>query len=267
MSQEQPAVQTETRIITWNVNSLRVRADLVALLLDEERPDVLCLQELKLPEARVPRDLFRERGYALAIHGQPTWNGVLIASRLPMGQVERGLPAGDEGQARFVAASVAGLRLVNLYCPQGQHAESPKFAYKLKFYDALLDWLRREVQPGDPLLITGDLNIAPQARDLWDPEAWLGVPTFHPAEHARWRRMLEWGLADVAEPHLPPGTYSFWDYRRASFHLNRGLRIDHFLASAPVATRVGSARVLRSWRKKRGELKASDHAPVELVLR
>ena len=193
-------------------------------------------------------------------------NGVLIASKLPMTDVVCGF-AGEEGQSRMIAVTIGGLRLVNLYCPQGQAVDSPKFPYKLRFFDSLIEWLGANCDPASPVLVTGDINIIPAPRDVWSVEAVEGAPSYHPAEHERWQALLGWGLADVACDHIPPQTYSFWDYRGGSFWRDRGMRIDHFLATEPVAALVEGAGVLRDWRRKRGEEKPSDHAPVALILR
>ena len=254
------------RIVTWNVNSLKARRDYVAAYLDAAAPDILCMQELKLESHRVPRDLFESRGYHLAVHGQKQWNGVAIASRWPLSDVICGFE-GEEGQSRLISARSAGIRLVNLYCPQGQSADSPKFAYKLRFFAALTQWLRRSCDPGEPLALVGDLNIAPSAEDIWDPEGFAGVPSFHPREHEAWAELLAFGLSDAVRPHIPPGTYSFWDYRRARFRFNQGMRIDHHLLSAPLSARVSDAGVDRDWRKVRDGMKASDHAPVWIQVR
>ena len=259
------------KLITWNVNSLNARQELVSLFLDAVQPDVFCIQELKLPDERVPRALFEERGYHLAVHGQPRWNGVLIASKEPMSDVHVGLPGGDDGQSRLIAATIGGIRIINLYCPQGQAADSPKFAYKLKFFDVLCDWIEGGCDPAGDVIVTGDINIAPEARDIYSPEAFAGVPSFHPEEHKRWARMTQWGLEDAMRDRLKPNSYTFWDYRGGSFYRNNGMRIDHFLVSASVMSRVQDASVHRNWRKKKKledgrSLTASDHAPVELLL-
>ena len=254
------------KIVSWNVNSLKARRELVADYLDEESPDVLGIQELKLPTELVPTEVFESRGYHVAVHGQKQWNGVLLASREPMEEVTLGF-AGEEDQSRFIAATVAGVRIVNLYCPQGQAADSDKFQYKLRFYDALGDWLERQADPGAPLIVMGDLNIAPLPRDVHDPAGMFGVPTFHPQELERWGRLSWWGLRDTMEGHLAPGTYTFWDYRDNALGRDRGFRIDHVLATAPVAERVESAFVHRAWREPRTEVTPSDHAPVGVVLR
>ena len=250
------------KICTWNVNSLKARLDYVIAFLDEVQPDVLGLQELKLETADLYREAFEGRGYHLAVHGQKQWNGVLIASKAPLEDVHCGLPDGDEGQARLVAATVNGVRFINLYCPQGQAADSPKFEYKLAFFDALCRFLSEEHDPTQALVLMGDINIAPGPDDVYDVEKMTGVPTYHPLEHQRWERLINWGLVDVVKPHLEPNTYSFFDYRGMAFRFNQGFRIDHILATKALVPRFTSAWVDRPWRKKRGDLKPSDHVPV-----
>jgi exodeoxyribonuclease III len=254
------------KIVSWNVNSLKARGELVGLYLDEVVPDVICLQELKLATEAVPTSLFTDRGYEVAVHGQKQWNGVLIASKTPLTDVQLGHPPAEDGQSRFIAATVGGVRIVNLYCPQGQRVDSPKFPYKLAFFDALIAWVKGGHEPTDDLIITGDINIAPAARDIHDPESYAGVPSFHPEEHARLQQLLDWGLIDELEGHLAPNTYTFWDYRKMAFRFNKGMRIDHFLVTESVHARVTEGWMDRPWRKKRGELKASDHAPVGIAL-
>jgi len=257
------------RIVTWNVNSLKARREVVEAFLDAETPDVLCMQELKLETDAVPVEIFETRGYEVAVHGQKQFNGVAIASKLPLTDIHRGLTPADEGQARLIAATVAGVHIVNLYCPQGQSEDSPKFAYKLAFYDALLAWLRDHHEETDELLVTGDLNIAPERDDVWDPGEFENVPSFHPLEHERWAKLIAWGLRDVVYPRLPDNPklrYTYWDYRGMAFRFNRGMRIDHHLASPALAKRVIDAGVLRDWRRKREGRTPSDHAPLTLTI-
>ena len=250
------------QLMTWNVNSLKAREEFVAGYLDERQPDVLCLQELKLTEENVPRGLFEDRGYELAIHAQRQWNGVLIASKKPIRNVVKGLPDGDEGQARLIACEIDDLKLVNLYCPQGQAEDSPKFQYKLRFYKALREWVAANYSPEDNLLIVGDMNIAPLKTDVWDIGAFKNVPTYHPLEHHEWKELLAFGLEDVIHPHIEPGQFTFWDYRGARFRENKGMRIDHMLATRSVSSWVRDASIDREARKKRNGLAPSDHAPV-----
>ncbi len=255
------------KLVTWNVNSIKARADYVSLFLDAEAPDVLAVQELKVDGPNIPLALFEARGYHVAFHAQPRWNGVLIASRLgPIEAVHRGLEGADEGEARLVSGVTGGLRIVNLYCPQGQRVDSPKFPFKLRFFDGLRTWLEQTLD-GSPTVVIGDLNIAPGPDDIWAPERFADVPSYHPEEHARWDRLLALGLSDVVRPHVPPKTYSFWDYRGGAFHREHGMRIDHVLANAAAADRVEGAWVARDWRKKKDGLTPSDHAPVVVQLR
>lgn len=254
------------KIVTWNCNSLGARRSFVETYLDLERPDVLALQELKLETDKVPVDLFASRGYHVAVHGQKSWNGVLIASREPLRDVQIGLPSAEQGQSRVIAATTAGVRLVNLYCPQGQKADSDKFQYKLAFYDALIAWLAEILADPSPLIVLGDLNIAREAEDLWDPSRFEGVPSFHPLEIQRFERLERLGLRDLVKPYLEPGAFSFWDYRGAAFRFNQGMRIDYLLGNATAAERVRGGWIARDWRKKRDGLTPSDHAPVGVEL-
>ena len=253
------------RIVTWNINSLNARKDFAALFLDQVAPDVLALQELKLETDKVPREPFESRGYHVAIFGQAKWNGVAIAAKAPISDVITGV-SGDEGESRLLAATIDGIRFVDVYCPQGQTADSDKFAYKLRFYDALIGWLEGQ-DPMAPMVLLGDFNVAPAPEDIYDPIGLAGVPSFHPLEHERWKRLEAWGAIDVVKPHVKPGAFSFWDYRAGDFHQNRGMRIDHVLATRPVAERVERAEILRDWRKKKEGLTPSDHAPVIVHLR
>ncbi len=263
------------RLVTWNCNSLSARKELVGLYLDEEKPDVLCLQELKLETDKVPRELFESRGYHVAVHGQRSWNGVLIASKFPLRDIEVGLPLADLGEARLIAATldapgtgsaIGPLRVVNLYCPQGQSVESEKFAYKLGFYDGLIAWAERARAAYASLVVCGDLNVAPGDDDVWDTKQFVDTPSFHPLEHQRLARLLALGFHDAVRPHIKPRTFTFWDYRGGAFRFDQGLRIDHVLVSKSLVPHVSEAWVARPWRKKKGELTPSDHAPVGIRL-
>lgn len=255
------------KVVTWNVNSIKARQEYVSLYLDEHQPDVFCVQELKGPAEKIPMALFEERGYKVEIFGQARWNGVLIASKGDIINVERGLPAVDEGQARLIACETMGLKLVNLYCPQGSSADSPKFVYKKRFYDRLIEWVEERYKIDDSLILTGDFNIAPEACDLYDVNKFINVPTYHPEELERWDKLLAWGLVDLGREYLAKGDFSFWDYRFGAFQRNMGMRIDHFLGTQSMVERVVSAQVIRDFRKKKNGLTPSDHAPVELTLK
>jgi len=247
------------RVVSWNVNSLKARKHHVADYLDECSPDVLCMQELKLTDEAIPTEIFSERGYHFASHGQKQWNGVAIASKHPITDVHRGLSMVDQGQSRLIAATINNVRIVNLYIPQGQSVDSPKFAYKLKFYEGLLEWLDTEMERYPDIIVLGDLNIAREPTDIWDTEEWEGKCSYTDVEHAAFDALLGKGLTDVMRPLLPVDTFTFWDYRQMSFRRRRGMRIDYILASSPLAERVAEAWVDRDWRKRE---KPSDHAPI-----
>lgn len=244
------------RICTWNINSAKARAELLAAFLDRVAPTILGLQELKVVDEELPREVFESRGYHVVSQGQRTYNGVALAARMPIREVVRGFP-GDEGQSRLIAARIGGLRVLNLYCPQGSEVDSPKYAYKLRFYDALIDW----VAEWKPDLIMGDLNIAPLPEDVWDPVEMKEQVSFTAEEHARWARLLALGYADLVRGFVGPRAFTFWDYRESCFARDRGMRIDHHLGTSALAARVQGARVLREERERE---KASDHAPVLL---
>jgi exodeoxyribonuclease III len=254
------------KIVTWNVNSLKARSEFLAKYLDKEKPDVIGIQELKLDSTEVPTALFTDRGYFVAMHTQKTWNGVLLAARSPPEDVERGFPE-DDGEARLVAATVDGIRFVNLYCPQGQSVASPRYTYKLKFYDGLVAWAGSRIRPDTSLVVMGDMNVAPEPEDIFDPIGFQNEPCFTPPEHERWRKLVGVGLTDAVKPHLKDVRYSYWDYRAGCFHKNQGMRIDHILVTEPVLARVETAWIDRNERKKKEGLLPSDHAPVVVSLR
>ncbi|MCI0586354.1 MAG: exodeoxyribonuclease III [Planctomycetes bacterium] len=253
------------RIVTWNVNSIRTRLPRCLALLDRHRPDVLCLQETKVADAEFPSAPFEAAGYRPTLHGQKTYNGVAILSRSEVENVQRGIPdaEGDE-QARLVAATVGGVRVVNIYVPNGEAVDSPKFPYKLRWLERLAAWLRGSTDPSEPILVCGDFNVAPEDRDVHDPERWRGQVLFHPEEHQRLRALCDWGLVDLLRrKHPEPGIFTWWDYRMGSFHRGWGLRIDLLLGSPPLAERCREVTVDREERKEStGEGKPSDHAPV-----
>jgi exodeoxyribonuclease-3 len=257
------------RITTWNVNSVRTRKDRVLLWLREHEPDVLCMQETKVVDRDFPREGFEELGYAVSAHGQNTYNGVAIASRLPVEDVMVGLPLDGDDEARGIAVTVGGVRIVDVYVPNGSEVGSDKYAYKLRWLDALGDWLDRNVEPSEALVVAGDYNIAPDDRDVFDPEAWREQVLCTDKERARFQSLLQWGLTDALRAvNDESSVYTQWDYRGAAFRFNQGVRIDHLLVSEPVRVRIESVELSRDDRKVRdGVAKPSDHIPVTLVLR
>lgn len=249
------------KIVSWNVNSVRARRERLLRWLAEHRPDIACLQELKTIEAEFPFDALREAGYRAVIHGQRAWNGVAIVSRLEASEVERGFgDGGDDAQARLIAARLGDVRVVSVYVPNGREVGSEKWAYKLAWLARLRSWLDRRCAPDQPLLVCGDFNVAPEARDVHDPAAWESTVLFHPEARAALERVRAWGLSDTFRlHHQDAGFYSWWDYRMLAFPKDNGVRIDHILASEPMARRCSAASIDRQERK--GQL-PSDHAPV-----
>jgi len=271
------------RIATWNVNSLKARLEKVGWWLDRAQPDVLLIQETKLADAAVPKDEFLRRGYELAHHGQGRWNGVAIASRVGISEVEKnfGDPApaldltldptpevGDDhplGEARMISAVCAGVRVVSIYAPNGRTLGSIFYQGKLVWFERLARWLRQTRQPDEALLIGGDFNVAPADVDVWNPAACHGGTHVSPEERAAFAALEGWGLVDAYRArHAEPQRYSWWDYRGGGFHKNMGMRIDHLLITRPLAERMLWAEIDREARK--GKPIPSDHAPVVVDL-
>ena len=252
------------RIATWNVNSVKQRLPRLLPWLDERRPDVACLQETKLADDSF-RDLLADelaaRDYEVAAHGEATWNGVAILSRVGLEDVVRGLgddaPGFPHPEARAVSATCGGVRVVNVYVPNGRTPGSEHYEYKLAWLAAL----RAQVAAGpDATVVCGDFNIAPTDDDVFDPEAYVGQTHVTPPEREALAELQALGLRDVVRERWPDETvFTYWDYRAGMFHQDLGMRIDLVLASAPVADRVRAAWVDRHARKGSGP---SDHAPV-----
>lgn len=250
------------KLATWNVNSLRAREGRVLAWTEANRPDVLCLQELKIEADKFPAAAFQDLGYETATFGQRAYNGVAILSRTPLLDIERGFRDGvEDPQARFIAATTAGgLRVMSVYVPNGERVGSEKFAYKLAWFERLRTYLGPRIGAAAPLALCGDFNVAPENIDVHNPMAWEGRVLFSSEERAALERLRAVGLVDLVR-HLNPDAaiYSWWDYRQLSFPRNYGLRIDHILATPDLVARAFSARVDREARK--GKL-PSDHAPV-----
>ena len=261
------------RIATWNVNSLKARLEKVTWWLERAQPDVLLLQETKLPDREVPRLAFQAAGYELAHHGEGGRNGVAIASRCGIEDVVTnfGQPLesahtddpDDEpfAEARMIAARCGGIRVVSLYAPNGRVVGSTFYRAKLAWFDRLASWLEKAASPSEPIVVGGDLNVAPEDIDVWDPKACHGGTHVSPPEREAFARLCRWGLVDAYRlRHPEPGRYTWWDYRAGMFHKNYGMRIDHLLVSAPLAKRTIGAEIDREARK--GKPIPSDHAPL-----
>lgn len=247
------------RIASWNVNSLKVRLPHVLDWLATVQPDVLGLQETKTVDADFPAEALREAGYAVAYSGQKTYNGVALLSRTPAEDVVTDLPGLADPQRRVLGATVGDLRVLNLYVPNGQEVGTDKYAYKLDWLEKLATCVEAELERHPKLVVMGDFNIAPDDRDVHDPQAWRGKILCSEPERAAFARLLALGLVDTFRLfEQPPATFSWWDYRAAGFRRNLGLRIDHVLASPALAGRCTASRVDVAPRRLE---RPSDHAP------
>jgi exodeoxyribonuclease III len=248
------------QIVTWNVNSLRVRLPQLLEWLAANRPDIVALQETKVLDAAFPVAEIEAAGYRVAFNGQKTYNGVAILAREPLSESVLEIPSFDDQQRRVLAVCCGGVRVVNLYVPNGQSVGSEKYQYKLRWLQALRGWLAAELAQYPRLVVLGDFNIAPEDRDVHDPARWEGSVLVSPPERAALGELMRTGLTDVFRQFdQPPQSFSWWDYRAGAFRRNHGLRIDLILASASLASRCSGCRIDRTARSGEG---VSDHAPV-----
>lgn len=265
------------RIATWNVNSVRARVERVVAFAERAGIDVLLMQEIKCKPEQFPYAPFEEAGFTVKAHGLNQWNGVAIASRLPLEDIEHSFPGmpgfqkgyeGDDAplEARAISALVDGVRLWSLYVPNGRSLDDPHYTYKLAFLDALREYVTTTLaaDPELPLALTGDFNIAPTDADNGDPTIVEGVSTHvSPAERDAFQALVDAGVRDVVRPRIPAG-YTYWDYKQLRFPRDEGLRIDFILGSAAFADAVDNASIERDERKGEGP---SDHVPVVVELR
>jgi len=251
-----PSVQ----IATWNVNSLRVRLPHLKAWLAANPVNVIVLQETKLPDPDFPREEIEALGLHVAFSGQRTYNGVAILSREPLADTVAGIPGFEDEQKRVLAATVGGVRIIDVYVPNGQTVASDKYQYKLRWLDALRGYLTIEITRHPRLVVLGDFNIAPEDRDVHDPKAWEGSVHVSPAERAALQTLLATGLRDCFRLfEQPEKLYSWWDYRMMAFRRNAGLRIDLILATAGLAEKCAACHIDKAPRKLE---RPSDHAPV-----
>ena len=249
------------KIATWNVNSILARLPLVLRWLGEAQPDALCLQETKCVDDKFPAEAFAELGYRSETFGQRTYNGVAILSRGECGSVGRGLPGDEAGaQARVLRATVEGVRVINVYMPNGAFVGSDKYAFKLEWMKRLREFLDSHYKKDEQVLLCGDFNVAPEDRDVHNPKLWQGRVLFSEPERAALDRIKQWGFQDAFRLVNTEGKqFSWWDYRAGAFKRNLGLRIDHVWVSEPLAERTKSVLIdtqPRAWERP------SDHAPV-----
>jgi exodeoxyribonuclease-3 len=257
------------RIATWNVNSVRQRLDSLQAWLKERDPDIVCLQEIKCQDDAFPREPLEALGYNVAVHGQKTFNGVALLSKLPFDEVAPGLIGdGADVQARFLEALVSTktgvVRVVSLYLPNGNPAPGEKYDYKLKWMDRLAAFVHERMKLEEPLVLAGDYNVIPAAADARRPEVWVKDALFLPQTRERFRSLLNLGLTDaIRAVNDDPRLYTFWDYQAGAWQKDDGIRIDHLLLSPQAADRLRNAGIdkhVRSWDKP------SDHVPVWIDL-
>ncbi|MCU0898762.1 MAG: exodeoxyribonuclease III [Burkholderiales bacterium] len=253
------------KIATWNVNSLKVRLPHLLDWFAAARPDVVCLQEIKMEDDKFPRAEIEAAGYQAVWSGQKTYNGVAIVSKVPLADVQAGIPGYADEQRRVITATADGVRIVCAYVPNGQTVGSDKYEYKLGWLSAFTAWLRDELARTPNLVVLGDYNIAPDERDVYDPKVWEGQVLFSEPEREAFRKLVGLGLVDSFRLFdQPERSFTWWDYRMNMFKRKLGLRIDHILLSQPLAARCESVAIDVG---PRALERPSDHAPVIAALR
>lgn len=255
------------KIATYNVNGVNGRLPVLLRWLEEQQPDIACLQELKAPQEKFPEEAILEAGYDAIWHGQKSWNGVAILSRIGKPkEIRRALPGDPEDiHSRYIEAEVKDLIIGCLYLPNGNPAPGPKFEYKLKWFERLTSHAAKLIHSDKPVILTGDYNVMPTEKDVYKPERWVDDALFRPETRAAFKKLVDQGWIDALRTLHPDDTiYTFWDYFRNAFGRNAGLRIDHFLLSPVLKKRLKSAGVDK---EVRGWEKTSDHAPVWIELK
>jgi exodeoxyribonuclease-3 len=254
------------RIATYNVNGVNGRLPVLLRWLDETKPDIVCLQELKAPQEKFPEEAITNAGYKAIWHGQKSWNGVAILSRgADIQEIRRVLPGDPEDEhSRYIEAQVDGIRIGCLYLPNGNPAPGPKFDYKLRWFDRFTAHSADLLKENIPVVLTGDYNVMPTEMDVYKPERWVDDALFRPETRAAFKKLIDLGWTDAIRKLYPDQTiYTFWDYFRNAYGRDAGLRIDHFLLSHQLVDRLKAGGVDRN---VRGWEKSSDHAPVWIEL-
>lgn len=254
------------KIATWNVNSINARLPNVLSWLEQAKPDVVLLQELKCQNDGFPMEAIKSAGYEAAVFGQKSWNGVAILSKHPMTDILMGLPGDKEDvQSRYIEATIKGLRVASIYLPNGNPVDSEKYPYKLSWFDRLIEHAKGLLTSEQKLVLGGDFNIIPEARDCHDPALWANDALFRLDSRKKFRSLLNLGFTDAFRAvNDDDHQYTFWDYQAGCWPKNHGIRIDHFLLSAQAADKLAGCTIDSA---PRGLEKASDHVPVILELR
>jgi exodeoxyribonuclease-3 len=254
------------RIATWNINGIKARLGLLELWLKQQDPDIVCLQEIKSVDEAFPRAEIEALGYNIETHGQKSWNGVAILSKLRFDEVHRGLPGDDsDEQARLIEGLFSledggVVRVCNIYLPNGNPVDTPKFPYKLAWMERLIAFVEGRLTLEEPFILLGDFNLIPTGHDCHDPKAWWGDALFRPESLDRFRRLVHLGMTDAVRAVTDEPSYTFWDFQSGAWRRNAGIRIDHLLLSPQAADRLEGVEIHRD---VRGWDKPSDHVPVE----
>ncbi|EJN01609.1 exodeoxyribonuclease III [Phyllobacterium sp. YR531] len=257
------------KIVTWNINGVKARIEVLKAWLRESDPDIVCLQEIKSVDEGFPREEIEALGYHVETNGQKGFNGVAILSKTSPEEVNRGLPGDDEDDhARFIEAVFSTekgmLRIVSLYLPNGNPIDTEKFPYKLRWMARLEKWAEERLTLEEPLILAGDYNVIAEPIDARNPEAWVNDALFQPETRQAFRRLENLGFTDAIRSVTgASGTYTFWDYQAGAWQKNNGIRIDHLMLSPEAANRLESASIekhVRAWEKP------SDHVPVAIVI-
>jgi exodeoxyribonuclease-3 len=248
------------KVVSFNVNSLRARLPIVLQWLAEHQPEVLCVQETKVQDVDFPTDAFDKTGYKYVFKGQKSYNGVAIFSKSEVTNIEFGFDDEPKDEARLIKAEINGIAIVNTYVPQGYMPESEKFEYKLDWFRRLGEYFKKNLKPAEPVLWVGDLNVAPEPIDVYDPDALSGHVCFHPDAHKALNEVMQWGFVDVFRMHCrKAGQYTFWDYRLHSLERNLGWRLDHIMATQSLSEKAVACYIDK---EPRFAERPSDHTPI-----
>ncbi|WDR05751.1 exodeoxyribonuclease III [Devosia rhodophyticola] len=253
------------RIVTWNINGIKARLELLLAWLEQEQPDIVCLQEIKSVDEGFPREAIEALGYNVETHGQKSWNGVAILSKVPFDDVQRGLPGDDtDEQARLIegvfSVPSGAVRVCNIYLPNGNPVDTEKFPYKLAWMDRLIAFAQQRLTFEEPFILLGDFNLIPTPVDVHDPDAWWGDALYRPESLDRFRQLANLGLTDAIRAMTDEPSYTFWDFQAGAWRRNAGIRIDHLMLSPQAADRLEGSLVHKDLRARD---KPSDHVPVE----
>lgn len=253
------------RIATWNINGIKARLEVLLTWLAQEKPDIVCLQEIKSVDEAFPRAQIEALGYNVETHGQKSWNGVAILSLIPFDEVTRGLPGDDsDEQSRLIegvfSVESGAIRVCNIYLPNGNPVDTEKFPYKLAWMERLIAFSQERLALEEAFILLGDFNLIPTRNDVHDPDAWWGDALYRPESLEKFRRLANLGLTDALRAITDEPSYTFWDFQSGAWRRNAGIRIDHLLLSPQAADRLENVTVHKD---VRGWDKPSDHVPVE----